>query len=144
MSLNSLKRLPPGNRTKLPLIQPLLVKSLQRRQSRGQTGLVYCFSSCSCGQLSHWVSLCALFTKPMAGKAQAGRLDENSKSCRNFRHVSSLLAGAAATAADTLYSFLSWLIQWIQSQKHTDTQRCFLHHYCKSKNYKRLNCLSVQ
>lgn len=41
-------------------------------------------------------SRCALFAKPMAGKAQAGRLDENSRSCRKFRRVSSLLAGQQA------------------------------------------------
>ena len=46
--------------------------------------------------------LCALFAEPMEGKAQAKRLGENSRSHRNCRGVYSLLARAAALAAETL------------------------------------------
>ena len=46
--------------------------------------------------------LCALFAEPMEGKAQAKRLGENSRSRRNCRGVYSLLARAAALAAETL------------------------------------------
>ena len=61
--------------------------------------------------LSCCISLCALFTKPVVGKMWAGKLEENSRSYRNCRHIYSLLAGTATAAADTLYSLLSWLIQ---------------------------------
>ena len=38
-------------------------------------------------RLSRCISLCALFDEPMAGKAQAGKLEENSRSERNCRHA---------------------------------------------------------
>ena len=46
-------------------------------------------------------TLSTLFTEPVVGKAQAKRLEENLTNCRNCKHVYSLLAGAAAIAADT-------------------------------------------
>ena len=71
-------------------------------------------------------SLCALFAKPMAGKAQAGRPDENSRSCRKFRRVSSLLAGAAAVAANTLYSLLSFVADTTDAAARQQRRHCFL------------------
>ena len=81
--------------------------------------------SCSWHQLAHCISLCTLFTEPTVGKAPAKSLEEDSRSCRIFMHVSSLLVytaaitvfsrdDAAAIAVDTLYSLLSWLTQWTQ------------------------------
>ena len=81
--------------------------------------------SCLWHQLSHCISLFTLFTEPRVGKAPAKSLEEDSRSCRIFRHVYSLLAytaaitvfsqdDAAAIAVDTLYSLLSWLTQWTQ------------------------------
>ena len=58
--------------------------------------------------------IASLFTEHRIGKAQAKRLEEDSRSHRNYRHIYSLLANAAAIAVDTLYSLLSWLIQWTQ------------------------------
>ena len=55
------------------------------------------------------VALCSQFTEPMVGKAGAKRLEENVRSYRNHRCSYSFLAGAAAIAADPLYSLLSWL-----------------------------------
>ena len=46
-------------------------------------------------------TLSALFAEPRVGKARAKRLEEDSKSRRNCRHVYSLLAEAAAGAAAT-------------------------------------------
>ena len=52
--------------------------------------------------MSYCISLCA---EPRIGKAWAGKLEENSRSCRNCRHVYFLLAGTAdITATDMLYS----------------------------------------
>ena len=59
-------------------------------------------------------SLFTLFIEHRIGKAQAKRLEEDSRSHRNYRHIYSLLANAAAIAVDTLYFLLSWLIQWTQ------------------------------
>ena len=42
------------------------------------------------------VSLFTLFTELMVGKAQAKRLEENLRNCRNCKQFYSLLAGAAA------------------------------------------------
>ena len=58
--------------------------------------------------------IASLFMEHRIGKAQAKRLEEDSRSHRNYRHIYSLLANAAAIAVDTLYSLLSWLIQWTQ------------------------------
>ena len=52
------------------------------------------------------VLLFTLFAEPRAGKAQAKRLEEDSRSCRNCRHVYSLLTGMAAITQP-----LSWLTQ---------------------------------
>ena len=46
--------------------------------------------------------IASLFTEHRIGKAQAKRLEEDSRSHRNYRHIYSLPAGAAAVAADTL------------------------------------------
>ena len=43
-------------------------------------------------------TLCPLFTEARVGKARGKRLEENSRSSRNCRHIYSLLAGAAAVA----------------------------------------------
>ena len=43
-------------------------------------------------------TLCPLFTEPRVGKARGKRLEENSRSRRNCRHIYSLLPGAAAIA----------------------------------------------
>ena len=47
------------------------------------------------------VLLFTLFAEPRVRKAGAERLEGNSRSCRNCRHVYSLLAGTAAIAAAT-------------------------------------------
>ena len=52
-------------------------------------------------QLSCCISLCALFAEPMVGKAWSERLEENSRSCRNCRHIYSHLVD---TAAITVFS----------------------------------------
>ena len=57
------------------------------------------------------VSLFKLFTEPRIGKVQVKRLEEDSRSQRNCRHIYSLLADAAAVAVDTLHSLLPWLTQ---------------------------------
>ena len=57
------------------------------------------------------VSLFKLFTEPRIGKVQVKRLEEDSRSQRNCRHIYSLLVDAAAVAVDTLHSLLSWLTQ---------------------------------
>ena len=78
-----------------------------------QWTLLYCWSCSQC-QFSCCISLCALFTEPRVAKMWAKRLERDSKSHRNCRHIYSLLAGAAAVAANTLYSLPSWLTQWTQ------------------------------
>ena len=47
------------------------------------------------------VLLFTLFTEPAVGKAQAKSLEENLRNSRNCKYIYSLLAGAAAVAADT-------------------------------------------
>ena len=44
----------------------------------------------------------ALFAEPRIGKVQAKRLEEDTKSCRNRRHIYPLLAGTAAITASLL------------------------------------------
>ena len=48
----------------------------------------------------------ALFTEPRVGKALAKRLEEDTRSHRNSRHIYSLLIGSAAITHP-----LSWLMQ---------------------------------
>ena len=67
--------------------------------------------SCQLHQLSCCISLCTVFIEPRVGKAQAGKLAEDSRSHRNFKHIYALLASTLAIAADTLYSLLSWVTQ---------------------------------
>ena len=55
------------------------------------------------------VLLFTLFTEPRLGQAPTRRLEEDSRSCRNCRHIYSFLADTAAVAVDTLCAFLSWL-----------------------------------
>ena len=43
--------------------------------------------------------LVTLFSEPWVGKAQAKRLEEYLRSCRNYRYIYSLLTDAAAVAA---------------------------------------------
>ena len=40
-------------------------------------------------------TLSALFAEPRVGKTRAQRLEEGLRSCRNWRHIYSLLAGGA-------------------------------------------------
>ena len=49
----------------------------------------------------------SLFAEPKAGKARAGKLEENSRSRRSCGHAYPLLTGKAAMAADTLHSVLT-------------------------------------
>ena len=44
-------------------------------------------------------TLSTLFNEPRVGKVQAKRLEGDSRSCRNCRHIYSLLADAAALSA---------------------------------------------
>ena len=60
------------------------------------------------------VLLFTLFTEPRVGQAPVKRLEDDSRSCRNCRHIYSLLADTAAVAVDTLSAFLSWLTQETQ------------------------------
>ena len=53
-------------------------------------------------------TLWALFAELMSGKARAKMLEEDSRACRNCRHVYSLLAGTEA-----ITQLLSWLTQWL-------------------------------
>ena len=46
------------------------------------------------------VPLFTLFTELTVGKAQAKRLEENARKCRNCRHIYSLPAGIAVLATD--------------------------------------------
>ena len=55
------------------------------------------------------VLLFTLLAEPKVGKARAKRLEEDSRNCRNCRHIYSFLADTAAVAVDTLCAFLSWL-----------------------------------
>ena len=83
---------------------------------------VYRSSPCLWHQLSCCIPLCPLFVEPRVGKAQAKRLERDSRSRRNFRQVYSLLVGTAAITqplsrlAQRTYcsSLLSWLTQWTQ------------------------------
>ena len=43
-------------------------------------------------------TLCPLFIESRVGKVQTKRLEEDAKSCRNCRHIYSLLAGTAGIA----------------------------------------------
>ena len=45
--------------------------------------------------------IASLFTEHRIGKAQAKRLEEDSRSHRNYRHIYSLLADAAKAVAIT-------------------------------------------
>ena len=65
-----------------------------------QGGRIYCWSY-SWSQLS-----CLLFAEPRVGKAQAKRMEEDSKSHRNCRHNYSLLHGTEAITLPLL-----WLMQ---------------------------------
>ena len=81
----------------------------------------YCWS-CSWRQLSCCISLCIPFVEPRVGKAWAERLEGDSRSSRNCRHVYSLLAGSTAITQP-----LSWLAQqsWQQTRYITSSPgRC--------------------
>ena len=69
------------------------------------------------------VALFTLFTEPRVGKVQAKGLEGDSRSHRNYRQVCSLLAHAAAAAADTLYSLFPRLTQQTQLW-HSSKCRC--------------------
>ena len=69
--------------------------------------------------LTHCISLCALFIESRVDKVQTGKLGENSRNHRNCRCIYSLPAGAAAIAADTRCSLLSWLTQCTMSSNAT-------------------------
>lgn len=56
--------------------------------------------------LPHCSSLFTLFIEPRVGKAGAGKLEESSRTHRNYRHVYSLLTGVATITADTLDSLM--------------------------------------
>ena len=73
-------------------------RSLEEPGTKFGEGLVYCWS-CSRHQLSRCISLCKLLVEPRIGKAQAKRVEEDARSRRNCRHIYSLLAGAADSAA---------------------------------------------
>ena len=83
---------------------------------------VYRWSPCLWHQLSCCIPLCPLYVEPRVGKAQAKRLERDSRSRRNFRQVYSLLVGTAAITqplsrlAQRTYcsSLLSWLTHWTQ------------------------------
>ena len=44
----------------------------------------------------------SLFNEPMVGKVQAGKLEDNSRTCRNRKHTYAVLTGRAAAAAEVL------------------------------------------
>ena len=71
--------------------------------------VVYRCSHCLRRQLSRCISLTRMVRWTPVDKVQAGKLEENSRSCRNCWWVYSLLAGTAAEAAHTLHSLFSWL-----------------------------------
>ena len=50
--------------------------------------------------------LFSLFAEARAGKEWAGKLEEDARSQKNCRHVSSLLTGIAALTVDMLYSLV--------------------------------------
>ena len=50
--------------------------------------------------------LFTLFTEPRVGQAPVKRLEDDSRSCRNCRHIYSLMAGGVAIAPDMLYSLV--------------------------------------
>lgn len=56
--------------------------------------------------LPHCASLFTLFIEPRVGKARAGKLEESSRSHRNYRYVYSLLTGVATITADALDSLM--------------------------------------
>ena len=89
------------------------------RGCRGKGKLVHCWWECKLVQplwriVSVWLILFTmpivlvftLFAEPRIGKAQAKRLEEDSRSHRKCRHIYSLLAGTAAITQP-----LSWLTQ---------------------------------
>ena len=78
--------------------------------------------SCPQCRLSRCVSprTCTLSAEPRRGQVRAGRPEENASSQRNRRWIRSLLAGAAALAAHTLHSLLSWLTQQTQPWHSSD------------------------
>ena len=57
------------------------------------------------------VSLFTLFAESRVRKACAKKLEGDSRSRRNCRHIYCLLADTAAMTVDTLYYLLSWLTQ---------------------------------
>ena len=61
-------------------------------------------------------TLSTLFPKPRVGKAQAKRLEKDSRSHRNCTHIYSLLADAAATAATTAKSNTTQPLSWLMQQ----------------------------
>ena len=69
-------------------------------------------------------TLSALLAEPGVGKAQAKRPEANSGSGRTCRCVSSLLADAAAVAADVLHSPFWWLTP--RTQPWRSSNRCHL------------------
>ena len=104
--------------------------SLEEPRTKFGEGLVYCWS-CSQHQLSCCISLCALFAEPRVGKAQAKRLEEDTRSRRNCRHVYSLLAGAEdAAAAITSHNPVAFQVELICTYRtevaygHTSTLWC--------------------
>ena len=68
-----------------------------------------CCWFCFWRQLSHCISLFSLFAGPRVAKVWAKRLEEDSRSHGNCRHVYPLPADTAAVAVDMLYSLFSWL-----------------------------------
>ena len=91
---------------------------------------LYCSSFCLWSQLSCCISL---FAKPRVGKAWAKWLQGDWRSHRNYRHIYSLPAGAAAVAADTLVFSPLWLTRQTQpwdSSNATAFQVDLTYTYC--------------
>ena len=95
----------PGNRPPRPSLPPREPWLLGTTRSVLPAGFLHpgeprsplCWVSCPQHQLCRCISP---FAEPRAGKVHAQSLEGSSRSCRNCRHISSLLAGAASVAAD--------------------------------------------
>ena len=75
--------------------------------------------------MQYMISTVLLFAEPRVGKVWSKRLEGDSRSHRNCRHIYSLLTDAAVITADVLSSLLPWLTQQTQLWRSSN-RPCFL------------------
>lgn len=112
--------------------------------------ILYCWSCSQC-QLSCCITLFTVFAEPMVSKARAKKLEENSKSCRNFRHIYSLLGAPSSHSSrhnltqnnhtQPFRAFTGETYIYFQNKSSTWSREYLLMHIIKPFLYNRGACL---